>query len=264
MFKWLRSVWVRFKGGAEQSADEIVSSSPDAIKAVYASAINEAKQTKTEMEQALGLLFQQRNRVILAIAQQEQAEKDTADKLQGAVTMSIKEADNPIHKQAGAKYLVQRQTFENKAEESKAELGRLDGMINEYKVRINQAGDRVIELGKEKAVALTEFTVAKNTLRLKEQLQGLSAGHGTATDEALVAVRDKIGALKAEVMAAQEMGALLPPGTTRDVYAEIGAEQNAAAEFEKLVARQSQVVELKPVKPVGYLEEEKEKEQKGG
>jgi hypothetical protein len=108
----------------------------------------------------------------------------------------------------------------------------------------------VDDLKREAAEMQVEYMAAQNTLRLEEKLQGI-ATH-SAVDESIIAIREKVANMKAQVRVATEMR-----GATQgeDVYAEIGAEKLAAERFDELLKEsqlaKSPVEALQKVRDLG-------------
>jgi phage shock protein A len=239
MINFLKKLLVRVFGWLHVAGDDLVTSSPDSIKSTYTLAIKEAGENYNEMQRGLAMMMQQQQRIKNMMDSLDKSETDTEAKLRGAVEMAQSDPDNPIHKVAGSKYLVRLDEVKKKKEQQINDLGSLTHMIEDYKLKLGTMRVQIDDLKREQAEMTVEFIAAQNNLRLEEKLQGISTT--SAVDESIIAIREKVENMKAQVQVAAEMR-----GTSQkdDVYAEIGAEKQAAARFDELLkARQTKVLE---------------------
>ena len=134
-----------------------------------------------------------------------------------------------LHSKAGGKYLLKLKEMKIKREQYGAELERLNSMTDEHTINLGLMRDSIKDLQREKAEMAAEYMAHRNTLRLEEKLSGVAT---SGVDQAIVAVREKVENMRAQVQIAHEMRGVTSQG---DVYAEIGAETNAVSEFERLL-----------------------------
>jgi hypothetical protein len=239
MIYFLKKLLVRIFGWLHVAGDDLVTSSPDSIKSTYMMAIKQAGEDYKEMQSGLAMMMQQQQRIKIMVEGLDRAETETGAKLRGAIEMADADPDNPIHKVAGSKYLVRLDEVKKKKEQQVKDLENLAHMIDDYKVKLGAMRLQIDDLKREQAEMTVEFIAAQNTLRLEEKLQGISTTN--AVDESIIAIREKVENMKAQVQVVSEMR-----GTAQkdDVYAEIGAEKQAAARFDELLkARQEKALE---------------------
>lgn len=230
MFNFIKKLWVRVTGLFIQAGDELVSNGPDAIKATYATAVQDATYKFREMQEGFALLLQQTNRIRNTIDQMSHSEAELASKVKGALTMAKAEPHNTLHKEAGSRYLARLEVLRSKKTEQQNELNSLVQMAEDYKTQLALAKDHIMELKQEKDITLAEFLSAQNTLRIEERLSGIAGDN--PVDESLVLIKDKVQNLKAQ---AQALSTTRGMEYQPDMYAEIGAEKTAMEKFEQLL-----------------------------
>lgn len=232
-------LWSIIRGMFIRAGDDLVSGSPESIRATYASAIDEAKKRYKDMESAVAMLARERERTEQSLKQLEQEEKDLQRKLEGALAMAEKEPANSAHREAGARYLARMNEIDLKqgalAEEHEAQRAR----VEEYKGKLRSFTDEIERLQKEQGELIAEFVSHQQVIRLEDRLRGLGE---SAVDESIVAIREKVAHLRAQAKIATEMrGATV--GTQDQTYERVGAEKEAASRFDELLKAR---VEAKP------------------
>lgn len=248
MFKFLQKLWVRVRGIFLQAGDDLVTSGPEAIKSVYAAAIQESMSNLKEMKEGMGMLMQQKQRQINMKDNLAKELSQVEESLEGALRMAELEPDNPIHREAGAKYLTRKANLKEKLGQTDNEIESMEDMLTNYKSKFAEMQSALDDLRREKAESVAEYMTAKNSLRLEEKLSGIVTE--STIDESIVAIREKIENMKAQAQVSAEMRG----ATTQaeDVYAEIGAERNAASEFDRLLEARAQVaIEPERLREIG-------------
>lgn len=252
MFSFLKKLLVRLAGWFHTAGDDLVSSSPDAIKSTYAAAIQEAAEDYKSMQEGLALIMQQAARIKGLLDGFVKAEVQTQASLEGALELAAKSPGNALHREAGSKYLVKLEELRGKIVLQTKDYDNLTKMVGDYKVKLASMRTQIEDLKREQAEKQVEFIAAQNTLRLEEKLQGISTR--SAVDESIIAIREKVENMKAQVRVVTEMHGT-EPGT--DAYAEIGAEKQAAIKFDELLqARQTKPAQIEAGRVVPLLTEE--------
>lgn len=234
MFNFLKKLWVLLTGMFIRKGNNLVASSPEAIRSTYAAAISEAKVRYKDMQQALALMMNQQRRLEKSLLDLENQHLVFDQKLQGAVRMAQTEPENTLHKQAGAKYLSTLEDIDKRKARIEAELNGYEETLTAYNNQLMNARTEVDRLKEEEVAMISEFVSSQQRVQLEERLAGLSTT--SAVDESLVAIREQVERMKSEADIASKIRVT---GET-DVYAEIGAEQTAAARFEELVKAKQQ------------------------
>ncbi|MBI5568905.1 MAG: PspA/IM30 family protein [Desulfomonile tiedjei] len=224
-------LWARIRGFFIGVGDDIVSASPEAIKATYASAIDDAKKRYKEMEKAVALLATQREKTDTALKELDREEADLQRKLEGALAAAQAEPGNTVHQEAGARYITRLKEIDEKQAQLATDLEGQQVRVEEYKGKLRGFMDEIERLKREQGEMVAEFVSAQQMVQLEDRLKGLG---DTAVDESLVAIRDKVAGLRSRAKIAAEMrGSTLPSQDT--AYEKMGKEKEAAARFEELL-----------------------------
>ncbi len=232
---FLGKLWTRIKGMFINAGDDVVSSSPEAIRATYATAIDEAKRRYIEMERAVALLAREREKTAQALKDLDKEETEIKSRLEGALAAAESEPDNPLHREAGARYLTRIQEIDQKEAQLTQELESQKDKVEDYKIRLRSFSDEIEKLKKEQGEMLAEFVSTQQVIQLESRLRGLAE---SSVDDSIVAIRDKIGAMKAQAKIATEMRQS-GKGQLDDKYHRIGAEKQAEAQFDELLKQRS-------------------------
>jgi phage shock protein A len=227
--------WAMVRGFFIRAGDDMVSSSPEAIKATYAAAIDDAKRRYKEMEKAVALLAVQKDRTETTLKDLEADEADLQRKLEGALAAAEANPSDPSHREAGTRYLAKIKEIDEKQERLNADLEGQQTKVREYQVKLRSFMDEINKLKREQGEMVAEMVSAQQMVQLEDRLRGLGE---TAVDESLVAIRDKVANLKAQAKVAAEMrGSTL--SAQDETYERIGAEKEAASRFEELLKARS-------------------------
>lgn len=227
--------WTRVKGMFITAGDDVVSSSPEAIRATYAAAIDEAKRRYLDMEKAVALLAVEREKTEQSLKDLDKEETDLSSRLEGALAAAESEPGNPLHREAGARYLNRLQEIDQKEAQLGQELESQKSKVDDYKLRLLSFSDEIDKLKKEQGEMLAEFVSTQQVIQLESRLRGLSE---SSLDQSIVAIREKIRAMKAQAKIATEMR---HSGKVQldDRYQRIGAEKQAEAKFDELLKQRS-------------------------
>jgi phage shock protein A len=224
-------LWARIRGFFIGAGDDIVSSSPEAIRATYATAIDDSKRRYKEMEKAVAMLAVQREKTELGLKDLDKEEEDLQRRLEGALASAESEPDNAAHREAGARYLSRMKEIDEKQARLAEELETQVKKVEDYKVRLRSFSAEIDRLKKEQGEMVAEFVSTQQILALEDRLRGLGE---TAVDESLTAIRDKVTGMRARAKIAAEMrGATLE--THDQAYERLGAEKAAKAHFDELL-----------------------------
>lgn len=228
---FLGKLWARIRGFFIGAGDDLVSGGPESIRAAYAVAIDDAKRRYRDMEQAVAALAREREKTEETLKALDKEEKELQTKLEGALAMAESEAGNPAHREAGARYLMRMQEI---AQRQGALAGDLEGQrlrVEEYKSRLRSFTDEIDKLKREQGEMVAEFVSTQQVIHLEDRLRGLGE---TAVDEAIVAIREKVGRMRAHAKIATEMRTA-GVGAQDAVYERVGSEKEAASRFDELL-----------------------------
>ncbi len=224
-------LWARIRGIFITAGDDLVSSSPQAITATYAAAIDDAKRRYKDMERAVALLARERDRVEVALKALEQQEIEFRKKLDGALSAAEADPGNPAHKEAGTRYLTSMKEIDEKQTTLTGELELQKSKVEEYKGRLRSFAKEIEKLKREQGEMVAEFVSNQQIVQLEDRLRGLAE---SAVDESIVAIREKVATLKSHARLATEMrGATL--ASQDQTYERIGVEKQAEARFDELL-----------------------------
>jgi phage shock protein A len=228
---FLGKLWARIRGLFIGAGDDIVSSSPEAIRATYASAIDDAKRRYREMEKAVAMLAVQREKTELSLKDLAKEDEELHRRLEGALAAAESEPDNSAHREAGARYLSRIKEIGEKQAKFTEELETQAKKVEDYKTKLRSFSAEIDRLKREQGEMVAEFVSTQQILALEDRLRGLGE---SAVDESLVAIRDKVSGMRARAQIAAEMrGATLE--SHDQAYERIGAEKEAKARFDELL-----------------------------
>jgi phage shock protein A len=224
-------LWARIRGVFIQAGDDVVSSSPEAIRSTYAAAIDEAKRRYKDMERAVALLANEREKTETAIENMETDKSELQRRLEGALSAAESNPGDSTHREAGIRYLARIKDIEQRQATIAADLDAQKVKVEEYKSRLRSFSDEIEKLKKEQGQMVAEFVSNQQLIQLEDRLRGLGE---SALDESVVAIRDRVASLRAQAKIAAEMrGATV---VNQDVeYERIGAEKEAASRFDELL-----------------------------
>ena len=117
-------LWAVIRGIFIRAGDDVVSSSPEAIRATYATAIDEAKRRYKDMEKAVALLAREREKSEMSLKDLQREELEVQRKLDGSLAAAEAEPQNPAHREAGARVHLQDQGDWREADKVDGRPGR--------------------------------------------------------------------------------------------------------------------------------------------
>src|SRR4030043_599569 len=103
---YFAKLWAVIRGLFIRAGDEVVSSSPQAIQATYAAAIDDAKRRYKDMEKAVAMLASQREKTEMNLKDLGREEIELHKRLEGALASAEAEPDNQAHREAGGRVLT--------------------------------------------------------------------------------------------------------------------------------------------------------------
>jgi len=224
-------LWARIRGIFIQAGDDVVSSSPEAIRSTYAAAIDEAKRRYKEMERAVALLANEREKTEAALKNMETEKSELQRKLEGALAAAESSPGDSNHREAGIRYLTRIKAIEEKQVTLAADLDTQKGRVEEYKSRLRSFSDEIDKLRKEQGQMVAEFISNQQLVQLEDRLRGLGE---SAVDASVVAIREKVAGMRAEAKIASEMRGVTVASQDAE-YERIGAEKEAASRFDELL-----------------------------
>lgn len=235
---FLGKLWTRIRGMFINAGDEVVSSSPEAIRATYATAIDEAKRRYLEMEGAVALLAREREKMEQTLKDLDRQEAEIKSRLEGALAAAESDPGNPLHREAGARYLTQIQGIDEKQALLTQELESQKTKVEEYKTRLRSFSDEIEKLKREQGEMVAEFVSTQQVIQLESRLRGLAE---SSVDQSIVTIREKVSAMKAHAKIASEMR---QSGKEQldDKYHRMGTEIQAEARFDELLQQRSKQV----------------------
>lgn len=223
--------WAMIRGIFIRAGDDMVSSSPQAIKATYATAIDEAKKRYKEMERAVALLARERERTEMGLKDLDKEEAELNKKLEGTLAAAEADPNNPAHREAGSRYLSRIKEIDEKQAVLTGDLEAQTAKVEEYKIKLRSFTSEIEKLKREEGEMVAEFVSHQQVIQLEDRLKGLGE---TAVDESIVAIREKVANLRAQAKIAAEMGGstVQAQDTT---YERLGAERDAQERFDELL-----------------------------
>lgn len=228
-------LWAVIRGFFIRAGDDVVSGSPEAIRSTYAAAIDKAKRDYKEMERAVALLAREREKTEESLKALEKEAQDLQRKLEGSLAMAEAEPGNSSHREAGARYIVRMKEITERQGGLAGELENQKRKVEDYKVRLRTFSSEIDKLKKEQGEMVAEFVSNQQMIQLEDRLRGLGE---TAIDESIVAIREKVGRMRAEAKIATEMRTATV-GSQDEAYERIGAEREAASRFDELLKARS-------------------------
>lgn len=224
-------LWAVLRGVFIRAGDDMVSSSPEAIRATYATAIDEAKKRYKDMEKAVALLARERERTEMSLKELDKEEAELQRKLEGALAAAEAEPTNTAHREAGTRYLNRIQEIDQKQELLTGDLEAQSAKVEEYKVKLRTFTDEIDRLKREQGELVAEFVSHQQVIQLEDRLKGLGE---TAVDESIVAIREKVANMRAQAKIATEMGGATLQSQDA-AYERIGAERESQNRFDELL-----------------------------
>lgn len=228
-------LWAVIRGFFIRAGDDVVAGSPEAIRSTYAAAIDKAKRDYKEMERAVALLAREREKTEEAVNELNKEEQDLKRKLDGSLAMAEAEPSDASHREAGSRYIVRMKEIDDRQEGLATELEEQRRKVEDYKTRLRSFSSEIEKLKKEQGEMVAEFISNQQLIQLEDRLRGLGE---TAIDESIVAIRDKVGRMRAEAKIATEMRTATV-GAQDLTYERIGAEREAASRFDELLKARS-------------------------
>jgi phage shock protein A len=224
-------LWAVIRGIFIRAGDDLVSSSPEAIRATYATAIDDAKRRYKEMEKAVALLAAQRQKTEMTLKDLANEEAELNSKLEGSLVAAESDPTDFSHKEAGTRYLTRIQEIDEKQAKLAGELDSQSARVEEYKTKLRTFMDEINKLKREQGEMVAEYISAQQVVQLEDRLKGLGE---SAVDESLVAIREKVSTLQARAQISAEMrGATV---TTQDqTYERLGKEREVSSKFDDLL-----------------------------
>jgi phage shock protein A len=228
---FIGKLWAVVRGFFIRAGDDVVSGGPEAIRATYASAIDDAKRRYKDMQQAVARLVRERARTEQSLKDLDIEEKELQKKLEGALAMAEAEPDNPSHREAGSRYLTRIREIDEKQAALTEDLDVQRDKVEGYKTKLRAFSDEIEKLKREQGEMVAEFVSSRQVIQLEDRLKGLGE---SAVDESIVAIREKVANLKAEAKVASEMSSS-STGAQDERYERVGAEKEAANRFDELL-----------------------------
>jgi phage shock protein A len=238
---FLSKIWVIIRGFFIRSGDDLVSNSPDAIRSTYASAIEDSKKRYRQMVEAVSLLAREREKSETKLKDLENEKKEMHRRLDGALDAAQAAPNDLAHREAGSRYLERIKAIEAEQLIVEQNLQTQSLRVEEYKTQIRGFSDEIDRLKREQGEMVAEFVSSQQIISLENRLQGLGE---SSVDESLVAIREKVGTMRARAKIASEMGKATVQSQDR-VYEDLGARQEAANRFDELLkGRQKGVISI--------------------
>jgi phage shock protein A len=229
-------LWAVIRGFFIRSGDDLVSRSPEAIRAVFAAAIDDAKKRYKDMEKAVALLANERSKTEMTLSDLTKEEAELQRRLEGALALADADPTNDAHREAGSRYLKRIEEIHQRKLALSADLQGQRAKVEDYKAKLRSFTGEIDRLRREQGETVADFVSAKQVISLEDRLKGLSE---TSVDESLVAIREKVGQLKSQAKIAGEMRES-SLGEVDTAYAIAGAEREASSRFDELLkARQA-------------------------
>jgi phage shock protein A len=244
---FLSKLWVIIRGFFIRSGDDLVSKSPDAIRSTYAAAIEDAKTRYHQMVEAVSLLAREREKSEIRLRDLEKEKGEMNRRLEGALNAADADPANVEHREAGARYLERIKEIESEQQVVEQNLQAQSARVEEYKLKIRSFSEEIDRLKREQGEMVAEFVSSQQIISLENRLQGLGE---SSTDESLVAIREKVGTMRARAKIASEMGKATVQSQDR-AYEAIGAEKEAVNKFDELLKARQAAQKTEPLRNLG-------------
>ncbi len=231
MFNFLKKLWIRITGVFLEAGDDVVSGSPSAVKATYRAAIQKSKNEYQLMFDAVAQLAAQRENTIAELKKLDDEERKLKQNLEGALTMAQKEPENEKHRLAGERYIKRMEEIDLRQDQLNKDLEMQTTKVNEYKLRLSSFQLEIKNLEREMGESVADFVSSQQIIQLENRLQGMGQ---SVEDEAIIAIRERIGKMKAKAKIATELGHANVDMQDRE-YASVGKEKVATSKFDELL-----------------------------
>ncbi len=172
------NLWAMIRGIFIGAGDDMVSSSPEAIRATYATAIDEAKRRYKDMEKAVALLAREREKTEMILKDLQKEELETQRKLDGALAAAEGEPQNPAHREAGVRYIARMREIDEKETKLTEDLEVQKNKVEEYKMKLRSFTDEIENLKKEQGEMVAELISNQQVRQLENRLRGLGRIRG--------------------------------------------------------------------------------------
>ncbi len=232
------------RGFFVRAGDDLVSSSPGAIQATYAAAIKEAAQNYKEMERAVALLAAEREKTKNRLEALDKEEAELNAKLEGALAAAESDPENPVHREAGMRYLTRIQEIDEQQARLTEEMEVQEKKVEDYKIKLRNVKNEIDKLKKEEGEMVAEYISTQQVIQLEDRLKGIGE---SAVDESIIAIRDKVSQMKAQANIASEMRSATSDSLDQQ-YERMGSERLAQTKFDELLQSRTKAKEGVPEK----------------
>lgn len=181
---------------ADQVANDVLSNSPDGVKAAYQQAKDDLIEKHSVIVNSVAKIQAQKTKTENELSKLGKEEEDLQNVIEGILQALESDPDNA---EAMADYnsMDARQTsIDARQEEIGNELATLTADIEEYKLALNGISDRVNSLDKESNSMVADMELAK----MREQIETEKAGMTKSIDmSGIENIRNKVAEKKAKV-----------------------------------------------------------------
>lgn len=196
IFKFLGNLFTLGGYKANKAADDVLTNSPDGIRAAFDQATNNLKQRSKNIIDAISLMAVQEAKAKSELKKLDEEEIKLAKSIEGIlVALEL----NPNDLEAVQDYDMadkRQQEIDARQAELLQNMEQFKVEMKEYQLSLNAISGEISKLEKESNVAVADMEIAK----MKEEIESQKAGLTTSVDMSGVdAVRNKIAEKKAKV-----------------------------------------------------------------
>jgi len=233
----LSAIWIRLRGFFLKTSDQLVSGSPDAIRATYRTVEESEIGQYNEMLDAVASLMRQREDTLQEIQRLETQIADYEQEMEGALTLAESETDNTEqHRTAYERAFTQKDRLQERLDEQVARSEQLTESVENYKLQLSQFQDRIGKLRQEGDEAVADLVSSEAIIRIEQRIQGLST---ESTDQALSAVRRRVADSKAKAQITSELAGT-DVARQRQQYRAAGRASAGSSAFDEMLKQRQQ------------------------
>ncbi len=224
-FNFIRGVFWLGQKNLEQTNPE----------AIYESAIRKSKENYQRMQEAVGRLAAERNRLRAQIEKKSKSLLDIESELEGALLEA--ENGNAEAMEIGEELIAEQEQARNELATLKEELTRSETVVSEYLVKLRTIEGKTKELESRKDAMIAKLRSAEARKSFSDMMSDMSTG---AEESAVSDIEKHIEGVAAQADIGDEMS-----GATRDEkrrkLREAAASRKASTKFQQMLeARKAQ------------------------
>jgi len=231
------AIWIRIRGFFLKTSDELVSGSPDAIRATYRTVEEREIQQYNEMLDAVASLMRQREDTLQELERVQNQVDVYEEEMEGALAFAESESENmEEHRAAYERAFGQKDRFQQRAEELDARAEQLTERVEGYKLQLQEFQGRIESIRQEGDESVADLVSSQAIIRIEQRIQGLST---ESTDQALSAVRRRVADTKAKAQITSELAGT-DVARQRQRYRAAGRQSAGSSAFDEMLEQRQQ------------------------